>query len=191
MLMGSVNYVTTSEIAEILQLILPCKASPSLIQVIRHLVNAVQSYCSAEKALYMSMMAHIYSYLKDRNTRDVKCALEDKKLERWVWNGEGFSDPIPGRINAARKCKEASFPEERRKVRILEFSKAGFGKSCLQRHVGIPLQEIKKRQKCQITTKPTNHNKFYHDGENQGERSKTKKQLVEDRLAKLTDIGVG
>ncbi len=67
--------------------------SPSSQQLVRHFKNVVEAYTNAEKPVYMKIVTDMYNEFQKTTYTVIRNELDNEDLDKWVWNGDGFSKP--------------------------------------------------------------------------------------------------
>lgn len=93
-LIGSVKPIVKTKTSSKLAKYFGWDKKPQILDVVKHLNFLVNCYTQDEKPLYMLQVQDVYNYfLSHAEEADLKCALEEIRNSRWIWNGDGFSFP--------------------------------------------------------------------------------------------------
>ena len=99
LLVGSSMPTLGVKMEENLQQVLGVTADPHLSEVVRQLKIAVQSWKTKQDkspmdlALFQNLVSEIYRFFSNHSHSTVAKAIQDAKLERWIWQGNGFARP--------------------------------------------------------------------------------------------------
>ena len=69
------------------------KREPQLKDVIAHFKSVISTYVPQNKASYLVIVTEIYQYLSSKDYDLVNKVLSEAGIQRWIWNGDGFSSP--------------------------------------------------------------------------------------------------
>ena len=90
---GSVCPVTVKPFSLKVVQSLNMDSPPSVCDVVKHLKNVTECYTDQEKAKYLTVITAVYDKLLQllHEGHHIMDTLKECDLEKWIWNGEGFS----------------------------------------------------------------------------------------------------